>query len=202
MNRTLILTGIMFGILQPQWHHAADSSLQALAARQELEDFVRSTNTRLRDLEDALLSQQKRISSLEDENRRLKAEIAQAANNANTSGLESSLKRLADDIQEVDKRRLADNKLTLEKLSRLADSLTKSASRPPPAPEPAQPVIPNNADVFKYEIQSGDNLYRIVPKLKAQGVNVTVEDIQKANPRVDWTRLKIGQPILIPVTGN
>jgi len=58
------------GLADPdRWCIAADSPLEILAARQELEEFIRSTSTRLRDLEESMQVQQKRIMTLEDENK-------------------------------------------------------------------------------------------------------------------------------------
>ena len=92
----------------------------------------------------------------------------------------------------------ADNKLIQEKISRFTDEMAASVKSSKPPPDKPKAVIPSGADVFEYKIQSGDNLSKIVPKLKAQGIKVTAEDIQKANPNVVWTKLKIGQSILIP----
>lgn len=198
MKRYRMLTVIALGLAFAPWSRPADSALESQAARRELEDFVRSTNNRLRDLEESLLAQQKRISSLEDENRRLRGDVAQAHNKKDdNAAVDTALKRLAEDIKEVDKNRLADNKLILEKLGRLADEKANTIKKNQ-ATAPPKPSIPTGADVFEYKIQSGDNLSKIVPKLKAQGINVSAEDIQKANPTVVWTKLKIGQSILIP----
>jgi hypothetical protein len=180
---------------------AADSPLEILSARQELEDFIRGTNTRLRDLEEGMQAQQKRILALEDENQKLRIDLLRLSRSNPTAGFEESLKQLAQDIKEVDRKRLADNKLTLEKLSDLERSIRTRPTPSPPPPDTGRKIDPK-AELFKYSVQKGDSLLRIVSKLRAQGNQVTQKAIEDANPGVAWNRLQIGQEIYVPVSKN
>ncbi|WP_129710511.1 N-acetylmuramoyl-L-alanine amidase family protein [Priestia megaterium] len=54
--------------------------------------------------------------------------------------------------------------------------------------------LPSNQVTF-YTIQSGDTFYSIAKKY-----NITVQQLQDANPGVDPTKLQIGQQIVLPVT--
>ena len=198
----LILASLSFA--QP----LSAQNLQALAARQELEDFIRATNTRLRDLEEAAQLQQKRVLTLEDDNRALRAEITRLRNSDDGSeDLDRAVKQLDNKIEDVDRRRIADNKLIVDKLRELKVGIVNElkptpSSTPPPEsikkPEP-KPAINPNAELFEYEIQAGDNLYKVADRLRAQGMKADIAEIKSANPKVDWRKLQIGQTILIPV---
>ena len=54
--------------------------------------------------------------------------------------------------------------------------------------------LPSNGVTF-YTIQSGDTFYSIAKKY-----NITVQQLQDANPGVDPAKLQIGQQIVLPVT--
>lgn len=209
MKRNVFWLVLILAGLLPCRQTLAAQDLQALAARQELEDFIRATNTRLRDLEEAVQLQQKRILSLEDENRALRGEVTRLKNvDDGSEDLDRAVKQLDSKIEDVDRRRISDNKLIVEKLRELKTGIvneikaTPAPAPPPPRRTETKPDIDPNAELFEYQIQSGDNLYKVQKSLKSQGMDVAIEDIQKANPKVDWRRLQIGQTILIPVPKN
>jgi hypothetical protein len=209
MKRNVFWLVLILAGLLPSRQTLAAQDLQALAARQELEDFIRATNTRLRDLEEAVQLQQKRILSLEDENRALRGEVTRLKNvDDGSEDLDRAVTQLDAKIEDVDRRRISDNKLIVEKLRELKTGIVNEIkATPAPAPPPPRrtenkPDIDPNAELFEYQIQSGDNLYKVQKSLKSQGMDVAIEDIQKANPKVDWRRLQIGQTILIPIPKN
>ena len=51
---------------------------------------------------------------------------------------------------------------------------------------------------FEHHVKPGDTLSRIVTSYREKGAKVTLEDILKANPGLDPTRLRVGQTIFIP----
>ncbi len=51
---------------------------------------------------------------------------------------------------------------------------------------------------YEYKVQAGDTIAAIAKAYRAQGVKVTTDDILKANPKVDPTKLYVGQKIFIP----
>jgi beta-lactamase regulating signal transducer with metallopeptidase domain/multidrug resistance efflux pump len=53
------------------------------------------------------------------------------------------------------------------------------------------------SDYIEYTIRQGETLERI-----AAGNGVTPEALRRANPNVDWKRLKIGQKVLVPSAGR
>lgn len=54
--------------------------------------------------------------------------------------------------------------------------------------------LPGAPEVREYVVKSGDSFYKI-----AKEFNTTVGAIAKANPNVNPARLKVGQPIIVPV---
>ena len=71
------------------------------------------------------------------------------------------------------------------------------------------PSIPGNGNAsagtsrkgYEYIIQAGDTLSTIVSGYRAAGVEVTVDDVLKANPNLNATRLRVGQTLFVPVSG-
>jgi LysM repeat protein len=140
------------------------------------------------------------IHSLKEENERLK-------NRNEFSAIQERIKRLAEQLEEVEKNRLADNKNVVTKL----EALSKGLSKPVTPKDPAPPVGTSKGDKsptkeanvppengYTYEIKDGDTLLRIVNGLRAKGYKITQKQVIDANAGVNWNRLKIGQLIIIP----
>lgn len=201
MSRHVLLVFLLIIVTGTESIFAA-TALQNQAARRELQEFVNRTNNRLRSLEEAQVNLLNRIGQLEDENRKLRSELAKARRDATTSTTEKDLKSLAKDIQAVDNNRVKDNKLIREEIQKILKAVNAA-----PSPQPATPAAqttfkpdPNKFDYFEYAIADGDNLYVIQRRLRdEQNIAVKVKDIQDANPNVNWRKLKINQVILIPI---
>ena len=146
-----------------------------------------------------------KLSTLTDELQHVRAEQARHA--ASAIGRED-LKPLAQRIEEVDKRRQEDKDTISEEIkkseARLVKSLTTPAQISPKPPiKPAPNVPPAAEDGFTYPIKDGDRLGDIVSAyndtFKSKGMKtITKRQVMDANPDVDWTKLKIGQKIVIP----
>jgi len=198
MKRFVLITGLVWIWLGQDWSLAAQqSSLEMLAARQEIQEFIRTTSTRLRDLEEAVKDQQRILVDLQEQNRKLQVELMRLGQSNPAAGLDEDIKRLAEDIKQVDRKRLSDNKLTMEQLRRIESIIKAGPAIPKPPPTP---VFGNDTELYEYEIQSGDTLTKIVAKLRAEGRSVTQSAIQSANPTVVWTKMQIGQKLVIPVS--
>ncbi|MCB0826228.1 MAG: C40 family peptidase [Armatimonadetes bacterium] len=62
------------------------------------------------------------------------------------------------------------------------------------SPERTQPIPqPTPAATQSYTVEKGDNDWTIAKKF-----NTTVEEIREMNPKVDWTKLKVGAKIQVP----
>lgn len=58
--------------------------------------------------------------------------------------------------------------------------------------------LPAARKALEYKVQAGDTLSQIVSSFQAAGVEVTAEDVLRANPGLDATKLRVGQTLLIP----
>lgn len=115
------------------------------------------------------------------------------------------LKALADQVQELEKRRVKDNQeilAALDRMSRVAAVPPPSTSRPapvdPPKPEPSGPELP--AEFHEHVIESGQTLSSVITEYNRQlGYKVTLAHVLKANPEIkDPRRIRVGQKIRIP----
>jgi len=206
MKPLFICAGLLAGLLCPPASLPAQDATTA-AEKEEAETRYKNVETRIEKLEETLQLQQKKMNSLVEEIHSLKEENDHLKNRNETAALQERIKHLAEQLEEVDKKRLADNKLVLAQL----EALTKGLSKPAPIKEPATPsggskteknVAPNASSLpekgYTYKIKDGDTLLRIVKDLRAQGYNITQKQIIDANAGVNWNRLKIGQSVFIP----
>jgi predicted RNase H-like nuclease (RuvC/YqgF family) len=147
-----------------------------------------------------------KIASLEQKINDLRQQLAAAANN---SGVQEDLKRLAENIAQVDKKREEDKQAISEEIRKSIVTIEKNlagAAAPihAPAPklqlEPQTPVVENG---FSYTIKEGDSLSAIVhaynTDFKSKGLKtITLKQAMEANPNVKWDHLLVGQKIVIP----
>lgn len=158
----------------------------------------------MQDIQDSLNSQNQRISALETKIAGLEEKLnAPAANNFASA---DDLKNLAQQVQEIDRKRQADNQRILAVLEKLG----KSGGFRHPSPEnssgltaaPAQGgSAANNGGAqngYEYTIAPGNTLTAIVKAYRAQGVKVTVDQVLKANPGLNPNNLIVGKKIFIP----
>jgi predicted RNase H-like nuclease (RuvC/YqgF family) len=159
------------------------------------------------------------IEALQMDNQSLKAKLAsleqkiddlrqqQAA--PNNSGVQEDLRRLADKIVEVDKKREEDKLAISEEIRKTIGGLAKSLSGPsaptrlPPSKSPPDTETAATGNELSYTIKDGDTLSVIVKAyntdFKSKGwKTITLKEAMEANPNVDWTRLRVGQKIIIP----
>ena len=164
---------------------------QDAATQQQIDKL----NGQVQDLLDAQTTQNKRIVALEKEISELGDRVSQ-----------DDLKKLAAQVQEIDKNRQEDNARVLKELERLG----KALGAPSPAHKTA-PVVPTAATTanssptpgspqkgYDYVIHSGDTLSAIAKAYRDQGIKVTADQILKANPGLDPKSMKVGQKIFIP----
>lgn len=186
-----------------------ESPAAAAAERENTEANFKQVNVKMELIEEALRTQQRRIGALVNELHALREEVDRMKSRNESAATQESFKRLAEKIEEVDKKRRDDNELVLAQLKSIGKNLTKPPPQkePTPAPPPAatkqDDPAPQHPDAppengYIYRIKDGDTLVRIVTDLRKQGFKVTQKQVMDANPKVNWTRLKIGQSIFIP----
>lgn len=117
---------------------------------------------------------------------------------------DEDLKRLAEAVKEIDRKRLED----YDKIRTELKSLGKSLGAPAPVvhkPAPG-PVADNSGSDksstpdkgFEYQVKKDDTLSLIVKAYRDNNIKITTEQILKANPGLKPERLRVGQKIFIP----
>lgn len=194
--------------LTPMLRGQDTSSAAQVAARQEAqENYQTLSNT----VDDLLKARESTAKQLNDMTRQIAELRDQAGKPTGNYASQDDLKRLADAIQEIDRKREADKELILHEIAKLGKTISTASSRPSskpavidesertqtPASAPATGTDPNQSG-YTYTIKSGDTYGQIAKAYREQGVNVTADQIEKANPGVDPTKLKVKQKIFIP----
>jgi LysM repeat protein len=145
--------------------------------------------------------QRERLSALM---RELESVREQASKPSANYATHEDLKRLAENVKDVDRKRLEDyDKIRAELLK-----LGKTLSAPVQSSKKSQPITPTDPSTlekssapekgYKYTIQKNDNLSAIVKAYKEKNIKITTDQILKANPGLDPNRLRVGQEIFIP----
>jgi LysM repeat protein len=156
----------------------------------------------IEDLIAANKAQQKQIAELSREIAGLRE---QSAKPTTTYATPEDLKRLAEQVKEVDRKRLEDYDKIHADLLKLSKTLTAPVpkqmhSAPPPKEESAnQEKTGAPEKVFEYEIKPDDTLSAIVSAYREKNIKITTDQILKANPGLKAEKLKVGQKIVIPV---
>lgn len=222
MKRQLIFAGLLaacFGGTFP----ACGQDAAAVAEREEAETRYKRISARVQEMEETLQAHQKTIMKLTEEVHRLSEDISRLASKNENAATQESIKRLAEKIEEVDRKRQADNDLVLGQLKSLGKTLAapvrpgptekpgssspagRSSSVPPgnnsvqnPPGEPGKTTAAVTENGYEYSIKSRDTLDKIVRDLRAHGMKLTQKQVEDANPGVNWNKLKIGQKIFIP----
>jgi phage tail protein X len=154
----------------------------------------------IQDLTEAQAAQNKRIDALEKSIGDLGDKLNQPA--ANNSASADDLKKLAAQVQEIDKKRQDDNELILKQIANLGKGggVSTSVHRTSPT------VSTNKLDTtatgpqkgYDYTIAAGDMISTIAMAYGAHGVKVTSDQILKANPGLNPNSLIVGKKIFIP----
>jgi LysM repeat protein len=180
---------------------AAPRVLAQDSATQQQLDQITGT---LQDLQSQLSHQNDRITAVEEK-------IAKLTDKLNTPGgsdyaSADDLKKLAEQVQEIDQKRQDDNQKILDALAKLGKgggTMESGRKSEEVTPTPTLNNSPNaNAggpqNGYYYEVKAGNTLLAIAKAYRAQGIKVTVDEILKANPGLTANGLKVGQKIFIP----
>jgi LysM repeat protein len=113
------------------------------------------------------------------------------------------LKKLAAQVQEIDKKRQDDNEQILKAIAQLGKGGGGSTGhKPAPAVSTTTPTETaasgTDAPHYEYTIAAGDTISAIAKAYRAQGVKVTSAQILAANPGLDAAKLYTGKKIFIP----
>ena len=171
---------------------------QDAATQQQLDKL----SGQIQDLTDAQVQQGKRLDAIEKEIADLSDKMNQPA--ANNYASADDLKKLAEQVQEIDQKRQDDRDLILKQLEKLgkisASTSHRSSSEttPPADTDNAAPAPVGPQTGHPYIIASGDTLAAVAKAYRVQGVKVSVKDILAANPGLDPNKLYVGKKIFIP----
>ena len=173
---------------------------QDTSTQQQMDEI----NGRLQNILEAQSAQGKRIEALEKEISDLRDKTSQPPPATDTASA-ADLKKLADQVQEIDRKRQEDRELILKEIEKLAKVSASSAARRKPPPVVSTTGADNPASAgtspqkgYDYTIQRGDTLLAIAKAYRDQGIKVTTDQILKANPGLDPKSLIVGKKIFIP----
>jgi len=116
---------------------------------------------------------------------------------------QEDLKRVADAVKEVDRKRTEDAEKIHNDLLKLQKSLqmpSTSHTKPPAAPNdnPGAERTATPDKGYEYVVKKGETLSMIAQAYRDNNIKVTTEQILKANPGLKPEKLKAGQKIFIP----
>jgi LysM repeat protein len=173
-------------------------SAQDAATQAELDKL----SGQIQDVQDALSAEDKRIEALEKKVSDMQDKLNTPAGNDYAST--DDLKKLAEQVQEIDKKREEDNQKILDALEKLGKSgggdyhKPDISSNPTPVNNPPTTSTGGPQQGYEYTIQAGNTLSAIAKAYRAQGVKVTVSQILAANPGLSANSLIVGKKIFIP----
>ena len=200
MKRILLLVLFCFGLSQIPAIAQDASTAAAIAEKQVAEERYKQMAADIESLLAANLALQKKISALDAELQKVREEQLRSANNNSTA---ETVKKLADAIQEVDRKRESDKQKIIEEVQKIVGkALTSSPVRTPPKPVTPEPSAGPQKG-YTHVVKEGDVLGLIVSDynaaFKKEGMKtITQKQVMDANPDVNWNRLRIGQKIFIP----
>ena len=184
------------------WFLVLGFSVAAARAQDDAtQQQINELNGRIQNLTDLQTVQAKRITALEKEVSELRDKSSQPA--ATDTANADDLKKLADQVQEIDKKRQEDRELILKEIGKLGKVGGSPSGRK------STPSVTTNAATggssaggkengYERTIAAGDTLSVIAAAYRDQGIKVTSDQILKANPGLDPKNLKVGQKIFIP----
>ncbi len=117
---------------------------------------------------------------------------------------DEDLKRLAEAIKEVDRKRMDDYERIRTDLKGLGKTLASSGpsghKTSPTVVEDtsakAKPTTPDKG--FEYEVKKDDTLSLIVKAYRENNIKITMDQVLKANPGLKPEKMRVGQKIFIP----
>jgi Skp family chaperone for outer membrane proteins len=182
------------------------STAATIAAKEDADERFQRLITDLQAVQSDNEALHAKITAMEQEIQALRDAAAHPVDN---SANQDELKRLAEKIEEVDKKRLEDKDVISEEIRKTISGLQATIQGAPSAPHesrPKLPIVPESAasaNGYSYTIVDGDRLDLIVKAynkdFKVKGLKpITLKQAKEANPNVDWNRLRVGQKIVIP----
>ena len=120
------------------------------------------------------------------------------------------LRKLAEQVKDIDDKRAADKELILTEIKKLGKTMTLSpAAKPPSKPKPdnsadtgtTAPAADKNYEGYEHVVKPGETLMAIIQAYnKEQGLKLTLDQVLKhpLNANLKPEKMKVGQKIFIP----
>lgn len=194
--KRLSLLLISFGLCTCPALHAQDAAteerLNKLAG--QIEDLIAGQNV----LKERIASLGKEIESVRE----------QASRPSGNYAAQEDLKRLAENLKDVDRKRIEDSERVRSELMKLGKTVAATplpasskkiaplAQADAPATDKKEKAPPEKG--YEYTIEKNDTLSAIVHAYREKNIKVTADQILKANPGLNANRLRPGQKIFIP----
>ena len=170
--------------------------LDASGLTPEDADRLQRLNGLVEDLLASQASMQKRLSALTDQIHAVREDTTRSGDRLGERfATREELRKLADAVRELDRKREDDKRLILEEIRKLAQTPVVTP-REVSKPAPAKDATP--AKGYTYVIKKDDTISAIVAAYRASGVKVSVDDVLKANPTLKPNSLSVGSEIFIP----
>ena len=174
---------------------------QDAATQQQIDKLAGQLQDRI----ESEAAQSKQLQTMEREIAELRDKVNNPA--INNSASADDLQKLANEVKEIDRKRLDDRELILGKIQELAriSATPTHVHHPVAAPKEnsdeggAKDAGPSQK-AFPYTVQSGDSLTAIIKAFREKGVKVTLAQVLKANPGLTAKTLYVGKTIYIPDT--
>jgi septal ring factor EnvC (AmiA/AmiB activator) len=158
-------------------------------------------------IEDLIAGQEAQRKQLSELRREIDSLREQASKPTGNFAAQEDLKRLADNVKEVDRKRLDDYEKIRTTIKDLGKTLVASSPSTPShkvksdgesteAPKTNKQAASDKG--FEHIVKSGDTLSGIITAYREQNIKVNKEQIMAANPGLVPEKMRLGQKIWIP----
>jgi len=190
MKRIVLALLFTIGVAPALWAQDPGAEQDAIAERQKILKAADQLD---------LLTQQN--SQITQQNGQLSQQIA--ALQDRVQKLESANSDLKSQLAQQQKDWQAEKEKLLKEVSKIVASGSGKGSKTPATSESGNSATPAPASNrpeqgYEYVVQQGQSLWAIADAYQKSGVNVTVDDIRKANNLGKNEPLKVGQKLFIP----
>ena len=160
-------------------------------------------------IEDLIASQEAQRKQLAELRREIESLREQASKPTGNFAAQEDLKRVADVVKEVDRKRLEDYEKIRTTIKELGTTLAAQPQRTKKSDSgvmeiaqadkhPKSEKTEKSEKGFEYTIKSGDTLSGIVAAYRGQNIKVTKDQIIAANPGLVPEKMRLEQKIWIP----
>ncbi|HEX3718830.1 MAG TPA: LysM domain-containing protein [Verrucomicrobiae bacterium] len=188
----------------------APSAAAEIAAKQGADERYERMSADIQALQAANDALQTKLTAVQQQLQDLRSQQSQQSQAAANSSTPDDLKRLAEKIEEVDRKREEDKQAISDEIQKSIGELKHALAGSPaptrvssPKPVATAEASPDTDKGFVYKVQEGDSLSAIIhaynTDFKSKGMKtISLRQAMDANPSVDWNRLRVGQKIVIP----